>query len=237
MIFLLKISKVEKEFDEIANGEKVWNDMIKSFYVPFHQNVEETEKTSERATGEKYLGEHEGKKVIVRIGRFGPMVQMGATEGEEKPAYASLRAGQRIENITFEEAMDLFKLPRNIGQFEDEDITIAIGRFGPYAKHKGAFYSLKKTDDPMIIVLDRAIEIILEKRKAESEKHIKSFEGTDIQVLNGRWGPYISAGEKNVKIPKDKDPHSLTLEECNQLIKDFKPSAKSKFKKSFAKKS
>jgi len=230
-------AKVEKEFDEIANGEKVWNDMIKSFYVPFHQNVEETEKTSERATGEKYLGEHEGKKVIVRIGRFGPMVQMGATEGEEKPAYVSLRAGQRIENITFEEAMDLFKLPRNIGQFEDEDITIAIGRFGPYAKHKGAFYSLKKTDDPMIIVLDRAIEIILEKRKAESEKHIKSFEGTDIQVLNGRWGPYISAGEKNVKIPKDKDPHSLTLEECNQLIKDFKPSAKSKFKKSFAKKS
>jgi DNA topoisomerase I len=226
-------AKVEKEFDEIAHGQKIWNDMIKSFYVPFHQHVEETIETSERATGERILGSdpQTGKRISVRIGRFGPIVQMGVAEGEEKPQFASLRAGQRIETITLEEALDLFKLPRNVGKFEDEDVIIAVGRFGPYVKHKSAFYSIKKEYDPLTIPLDKAIEIIELKRKADSEKVIKTFpENKDVQVLNGRWGPYIAAGDQNVKIPKDRDPRELTLEDCLELAKNHVP-AKGKFQR------
>lgn len=217
-------ASVEKEFDEIAQGEKIWNQMLSTFYRPFHKNVVLTEKTSERASGERYLGEHNGRKVITRIGKFGPIVQIGATEDEEKPLFASLRHGQRIENITLEEALELFKFPRNIGKFEDEDVTIAIGRFGPYAKHKDKFYSLKKTDDPLTVDLERAIEIIIEKRKIDSEKIIKTFdENKDIRVLNGRWGPYLAVGRKSVKIPKDKDPKTLSLEECIKLAENYQP--------------
>jgi DNA topoisomerase-1 len=229
-------AKVEKEFDEIAQGQKIWNDMIKDFYGPFHKTVEDTAQTSERATGERILGTHpdNGKRISVRIGRYGPIVQIGEAEGEEKPQFASLRAGQRLESITFEDALELFKLPRMIGQYEDADITIAVGRFGPYARHKSAFYSLKKEDDPLTITLDRSIQLIEDKRKADSEKLIKSFAGNDeVQVLNGRWGPYIAVGKLNVKIPKDKDPQSLTLEECLALAKDHKP-AKGKFVKKAA---
>ncbi len=220
-------AKVEKEFDEIAQGLKVWNEMIRNFYTPFHKDVITTETTSERATGERFLGIDpvSGRNVTARIGRFGPIVQMKVDENDEKPQFASLRSGQRLETITLEDALELFKLPRNVGQFEEEDVVISIGRFGPYARHKGAFYSLPKTDDPYTVSLERAIEIIENKRKADIEKVIKLFpENPEVKILNGRWGPYLAFGKKNIKIPKDKEPQSLTLEECIQLEKDFVPS-------------
>ena len=209
-------AKVEREFDEIAQGLKVWTEMIKTFYDPFHENVENTLEHSERASGERYLGEHPktGEKVIVRIGRFGPMAQIGDTEGEEKPRFASLRPNQSIGTITFEEVMDLFKLPRTLGEFEEKVVKANIGRFGPYVQHDGKFVSLKE-DDPMEIDLDRAIELIKQKRIEDEKKIIKKFpEKEDMQLLNGRWGPYLKIGKKNFKLPKDVEPEKLTLEEC-----------------------
>jgi DNA topoisomerase-1 len=230
---------VEKEFDEIALGNLPWPDMIKHFYVPFHKTVEKTIEHSERATGERELGTdpQSGKKVIVRIGRFGPIVQMNNGE-DEKPQYASLRPNQRLDSITLDEALDLFKLPRNIGKYEDADITIAIGRFGPYAKHNNAFYSLQKTDDPYEIGLERAIEIIELKRKTERERIIKVFKHKeeDVQVLNGRWGPYLAIGDNNYKLPKDKEPASLTLADCLHIAENTTPSQKGFKRGRFAKK-
>lgn len=212
---------VEKEFDEIAEGGKKWNKMIELFYKPFHKDVEKTLEHSERASGERFLGKdpQTGKDIIVRIGRFGPIVQIGVAEGDEKPRFASLRKDQRLETITLDQALDLFKLPRRVGMYEDEEMTIAIGRFGPYVKHKSAFYSLRKEDDPMTIDEKRAIEIIEAKRKAEREKLILDFPEYSIQVLNGRWGPYISMGKENFKIPKGTDPSKLTLEQCLEITK------------------
>ncbi|HET6243248.1 MAG: type I DNA topoisomerase [Bacteroidetes bacterium] len=214
-------AKVEKEFDEIAEGQIEWNKMIDSFYKNFHKAVEVTLETSERASGERKLGIDpvSGKPVYARIGRFGPIVQLGESiEGEEKPKYAGLRPNQRLEQISLEDALELFKLPRQIGQFEDNEMTVSIGRFGPYIKHKSAFYSLKKEDDPYSIEQDRAIELIEAKRKADKEKVIKTFDANkEVQILNGRWGPYISIGKNNFKIPKEKEPTSLTLEECLKI--------------------
>ncbi len=224
-------AKVEKEFDEIADGQMKWNQMIKKFYEPFHKDVEITLETSERATGERTLGVDpvSGKPVTARIGRYGPVVQLGSSENEAKPQFASLKPSQRIENMTLEDALELFKLPRSIGEFESSEITVALGRFGPYVKHNNSFYSLKKEDDPLTISLDRGVEIILEKRKVESERLIKGFpENAEVQILNGRWGPYIAVGKKNVKIPKGKEPLTLTLEECLQLAADA-PESKSRF--------
>jgi DNA topoisomerase-1 len=161
------------------------------------------------------------------------LVQIGVAEneGDEKPQFASLRTGQRLETITLEEALDLFKLPRNVGKYEEEDVIISIGRFGPYARHKSAFYSLKKEDDPYTITLERAIQLIEDKRKADRERLIKTFkENTEIQVLNGRWGPYIAHGKENAKVPKDRDPKSLTLAECLELLEN-KPPSKGRFAK------
>ncbi len=230
---------VEKEFDEIALGNLPWPDMIKHFYVPFHETVEKTIEHSERATGERELGTdpQSGKKVIVRIGRFGPIVQMN-NEEDEKPKYASLRPNQRLESITLDEALDLFKLPRNLGKYEDADVTIAIGRFGPYAKHNNAFYSLQKTDDPYEITLDRSIEIIEAKRKAERERVIKVYKHNDedVQILNGRWGPYLTIGDNNYKLPKDKEPSQLTLADCLHIADNTTPSQKGFKRGRFAKK-
>jgi DNA topoisomerase-1 len=226
-------AKVEKEFDEIAEGQMQWNQMIKAFYEPFHKDVELTLENSERATGERPLGVDpvSGKPVIARIGRYGPVVQMGTTENDAKPQFASLKPSQRIENLTLEDALELFKLPRNIGEFEGYDMTAALGRFGPYIKHNNNFFSLKKEDNPLTIVSDRAIELILEKRKVESERLIKSFpENPEVLVLNGRWGPYIAVGKKNVKIPKGVEPLDLTLETCLKLAADA-PESKSRFAK------
>ncbi len=215
---------VEKEFDEIAQGNIKWAKMIKDFYGPFHKTVTETEKNSERATGERILGVDpvSGKQVSARIGKFGPLVQMTNGGEDEKPQYARLRTGQRLETITLEEALDLFKMPRTIGQFEEDDVVIAIGRFGPYARHKGAFYSLTKTDDPYTVELDRAIEIIKNKRQADIERVIKTFRNNEVQVLKGRWGPYLVVDAKNYRLPKGTEAETLTLEDCLEIAKNDK---------------
>lgn len=216
-------ASVEKEFDEIAQGLKDWTKMIRTFYDPFHKDVESTIKTADKATGERELGVHpeNGKKVSVRIGRFGPFVQIGENatdEKDEKPLYASLRTGQSIETITLEDALELFKLPKAVGEYEGKVMKVAIGRFGPYISHNGAFVSLPKEIDPLDVTEDQAIQLIEEKRKKDAEKLIKTFnEDPDVKVLNGRWGPYIEFGKLNVKIPKDKDPKLLTYEECKAL--------------------
>ncbi|HYW96952.1 MAG TPA: topoisomerase C-terminal repeat-containing protein, partial [Bacteroidales bacterium] len=212
-------ASVEEEFDRIAEGELQWTEMIDHFYRPFHQVVDKTEETSERTKGERELGidPKTGKKILVKIGRYGPIAQIGEATDEEKPKFASLQKGQSIETITLEEALDLFKLPRTIGEYEGEEVVIGIGRFGPYVRHKSKFYSLKKgIDDPMKIELPRAVELIEEKREQEKKKHIKKFD--DLEVLNGRYGPYISYQGKNYKIPKSKNPEDLTLEECKEII-------------------
>jgi DNA topoisomerase-1 len=219
---------VEKEFDDIALGKMIWHEMIGKFYNPFHDNVEKTLEHSERSTGERILGEDPktGKVILVRIGRYGPMAQLGETSEDkdaEAPKFASLRPGQHLETISLEEAIDLFKLPRDLGLYEDKKVVVAIGRFGPYVRHDGKFASLKKdVDDPMEIDLPRAIELIEEKRKKDREKFIKSFdEDPEIQILNGRWGPYISYKKENFRLAKDiEDPKALSFEDCMKIIKE-----------------
>ncbi len=219
-------ANVEKEFDDIARGKKIWNKMIGEFYSHFHQRVEDTaqvDRASVQSSKEIGVDPKSGKKVIARLGKYGPIVQIGgeSEDEEDKPKYASLRHGQFIENITLEEALELFKLPRQVGEYEEEEVVAAIGRFGPYLRHKGKFYSLGKEDDPLNVPIERSIEIIDAKRKQDAEKTIKIFEEDEtMQVLNGRYGPYIKAGKKNVKIPKDKTPEDLTYEECKELAEN-----------------
>ena len=217
-------ANVEKQFDEIAQGLTEWTAMIRSFYTPFHNEVESTIKTADKATGVRELGVHpeSGKKVSVRIGRYGPFVQVGDNPTDEdkelKPQYASLRTGQSIETISLDEALELFKLPKKVGVFEDKDMTVAIGRFGPYIRHNSAFYSLPKEIDPLALGEEKAIELILEKRKKDAEKLIKAFdEDPAMKILNGRWGPYIEFGKLNIKMPKGKDQTNLTFDECKAL--------------------
>ncbi|UXP32373.1 type I DNA topoisomerase [Reichenbachiella agarivorans] len=219
-------ANVEKEFDEISNGTKTWNGMIASFYGDFHKQVETTEQIERSEIGttrELGVDPKTGLPIYARLGRFGAMVQMGdlsEDEEAEKPKYASLRKGQFLENITLEDALELFKLPRQVGEFEDKVMTAAIGRFGPYIRHDGKFVSIPKDVDPLQITADEAIDLILAKRKSDAEKFIKAFdENPEVQVLNGRWGPYIKFGKKNVKIPKGKEPESLTYEDCVELEK------------------
>ncbi len=217
-------ANVEKEFDEIAQGKKIWNKTISKFYKPFHKQVEDALETTERISGERLLGKdpETGEKIITRIGRFGPLVQIGENKDDKKPKFASLRKGQSIETITIEEALNLFKLPRTVGKYEENEIIAAIGRFGPYVKHKSDFYSLTKNDDPMTISEQRAIEIIEEKKEKNRKKIIKEFEeNKNIKILNGKYGAYISFEKKNYKIPKDKDPKTLTLSECLKITKEI----------------
>ncbi len=214
-------AKVEKEFDNIAQGNKDWNGFISDFYGDFHSTVEEVkEQKTVRKARELGIDPESGKKVIARMGKFGPMAQIGELieESEEKPRYASLRNGQLIETITLEEALELFKLPRVIGEFENEELIVNVGKYGPYIRHKGKFVSLEDSDDPYTIEKDRAIELIDIKRNADANMIIKTFaENEDIRILNGRYGPYIKAGKKNVRIPKGKKPEELTLSECLEL--------------------
>lgn len=210
---------VEKEFDEIAQGQKVWNKMLEEFYTPFHQTVIKTVETADRQSGERYLGidPQSGKKMFARLARYGAVVQIGEADDEEKK-FASLRAGQSLDTITLEEAFNLFKLPRIVGTFEEKGMKVAIGRFGPYILHDDKFYSLSKEDDPYIIDADKAIELILAKRKADAERIIREFpENPAVRVLKGRWGPYIAVGKLNVKIPKGKIAEALTFVECLTL--------------------
>lgn len=226
-------AKVEKEFDDIAEGKKIWNEMIDKFYQPFHGKVEDAIKNSERSKGERILGTDPktGKEVSVKIGRFGPLAQLGeaTNNGEgEKPQFASLRAGQHLETITLDEALELFKLPRELGEYENKKVTVAIGRFGPYVRHDNKFVSLGKEDDPFSVELDRAIELIETKREKDRKAVIRVFEEEpDLRVLNGRWGPYISYKKKNYKIPKKTNAGELTLEDCMNIINNA-PEPKSK---------
>ncbi len=214
-------ANVEKEFDHIADGKTQWTKSIDKFYKKFHPIVEDTMKNSERQVGERILGVDpvSGRQLSVKIGKFGPLAQIGTAEEEEKPVFASLRRDQSIENITLEDALELFKLPRQIGEFEEKVMTVAIGRFGPYIRHDGSFYSLPKTDDPMEITTERAVEIIEAKREEEKNRLICSLgENGEIQVLNGRFGPYFTCEKVNYKIPKGTDPAALTLEKCRELM-------------------
>jgi DNA topoisomerase-1 len=233
-------ANVEKEFDEIAEGKKKWENMLQEFYGSFHETVVSTTLV-DRSTisSTKELGVHPqtGEKIIARLGRYGPIVQIGETDEEtgKKAKFASLKKGMFIETVTLAEALELFKLPREAGEFEGNVMKVALGRFGPYILHDGKFYTITKEDDPLTVTEQRCIEIIEAKRKAEAEKLIKEFPGNDeVKVLNGRWGPYISAGNKNVKIPKGKDPKELTLEECLELAVNA-PEKKGRFAKKTAK--
>lgn len=229
-------AKVEMEFDEIADGNLVWQKMIDAFYNPFHNSIEQALEISGRKSGERNIGNdpQSGKPVIVKIGRYGPMAQIGDTDSDEKPKYAALRRDQHLETITLEQALELFKLPRDIGEFEGKKVVAAIGRFGPYVRHDSKFYSLKKgVDDPYTVELNRAIELIIEKREAEKNKLISEFETPEgkIQILNGRYGPYITYNEQNFRIPKGKDAkpaNQLNIDDCKLIIEKTpsKPSTK-----------
>ena len=219
-------AKIEGEFDEIAEGKLKWSKMLENFYQPFHETIEHTLETAERAKGERELGFDpvSGKKVIARMGRYGPMVQIGHQDEEEKPKFAKLKASQSIETISFEEAMELFKLPRTLGLFEDEEVTVNIGRFGPYAAHSKKFYSLNKEMDPYTVTLEELTPMIAEKRKAKDERTIKVFEKEKIQLLRGPYGPYIKQGLRNFKLTKEQQEkvEELTIEEVKAIIEELK---------------
>lgn len=217
-------ASVEKQFDEIAEGQLIWNEMIDGFYRPFHLKIEDALNNSERARGERMLGTDPvtGKPVSAKIGRFGPFVQIGeVVEGsDEKPQFASLQKGQSIETISLEEAMKLFDLPRDLGEYENKKVIVGIGRFGPYIRHDGNFVSLKKgVDEPMTVTIERAIELIAEKRENTIKSVLKTFgEDPDIRILEGRWGPYISFKKGNYKIKKGTDINLLTVADCKLII-------------------
>jgi len=224
-------AKVEKEFDEIAQGQLEWNKMIEQFYKPFHSEVEKTTEHAERQSGERVLGVDpvSGKNVYAKVGRFGPFVQLGEGTEEEKPQYAKLRSGLLIETITLDEAMELFKLPRVVGEFEGKEIKASLGRFGPYLLHDGKFISIPKPDDAYTVDEAKAIELIENKRITEANRIVKLFaEDEDLKVLNGRWGAYIAYGKDNYKIPKGTEASSLTYDEVMTIIGADKKSASSK---------
>ena len=228
-------AKVEENFDKIAEGKAKWKDSIGDFYKVFHPIVEETANMRmEHKAGERVLGTDPktGRQVSVKIGRYGAMAQIGTPDEEEKPLFASLQKSQSIETITLEETLELFELPRNLGEFRDKEVIVGVGRFGPYIRHNSKFVSLPKDVDPLEIQLDEAIELIEAKEKKDREKIIKIFDNEpDIQVLNGRYGPYIKYQKSNFKIPKGTDPKELTLEDCKKIIEEGGKDAKAKSKK------
>lgn len=218
-------ANVEEEFDEIAIGQLNWVKMLEKFYFPFHKDVVKTIEESERSTGERVLGmdPKSGKKVIARIGRFGPLVQLGEQDDEEKPKYAKLPKNLSIHTITLEQALNLFELPKVLGKHNGKEVIVNIGKFGPYVLYDGTFASIPKEEDPYSITLERSIELIQNKQNAAQSKIIQHFEKEGIQILNGRYGPYINYNKKNYKVPKDKDPKALTLNEAIEIIgEDFK---------------
>ncbi len=228
-------ANVEEQFDDIAEGKMKWDGMMGSFYKDFHPDIEKASNMRlEHKVGERMLGTHPetGKPVSVKIGRFGPLVQIGDGEGDEKPQFASLQKGQSVQTITLEDALKLFDFPRTLGDYEDKEVTVAIGRFGPYVKHNGKFVSIPKDIAPAAVTLDEAIVLINEKREAESKKTIKIFDNApEMMVLNGRYGPYISFNKSNYKLPKSvTDPASLTYEQAMEIVnsQDSKPKKEKK---------
>lgn len=212
-------AKIEEDFDKVATGKLVWNKLISEFYTPFHSIVEDTLATSKPTNAERLLGvdPKTGKNVYSRLGRFGPLVQIGEADDPDKK-FMSLGKGQLIETITIDQALKLFELPRVVGEYNNQEIICAIGRFGPYIKYEGSFISLGKDNNPYDIDIDKCIEIIDNHKIKEAQKHIKSFPEQDIQLLNGRFGPYIKRGKDNFKIPKNIEPTSLELEDILKII-------------------
>ena len=225
-------AKVEEDFDKIAAGKKVWNNVLESFYRPFHSQVEKTLRESAHKNAERVLGNDPktGKILTVRLGKFGPLVQMGTNDDPEKK-FAGLQKGQLIESITLEEALKLFTLPRKVGQIDGKDVTASSGRFGPYIKYDGKYISIKNMFDPHSITLEQAAAVMEEHNKKEADKHIASFPEHDIEVINGRFGPYIKHGSLNYKIPKGTDARALTADDCLQIISKQSPGSKSRKKK------
>ena len=224
-------ANVEKEFDQIEEGQREWNAMIRDFYQGFHNQVVSTTENSGKFSGEKLLGVDPatGKNVYVKVGRFGPVAQIGDTESEEKPRFAGLKKDMSIDSVTLEEVLKLFDFPRILGEYEGKEITVAVGRFGPYIRHDNKFYSLAKTDNPALVEYDRAVEIINEKRQKDLDNIILTFDqDPDMRVLNGRFGPYIAYKKSNYKIPKGTEPSSLTYEQCMAIVEDPKNAPKKK---------
>lgn len=215
-------ARVEEEFDTIAEGKTAWTGAIGDFYQRFHPEVERaTHERPAQRVGQRILGVQPstGLQVSVSIGRYGPMAQLGTAEDAEKPRFASLQKGQSLETITLEEALALFDLPKNIGEYEGEVMTVAVGRFGPYVRHAGKFYSLPKDTDPLSCTAEQAIEIIREKRESEEKSLLKSFaEDADLSIRTGRFGPYLKYKTDNYKLPKDVDPTSMSYDDCMKLI-------------------
>ena len=235
---------IEKEFDEVAEGNKNWRKVIGAFYKPFHKEVEDVAANSEKTSGERLIGvdPKTGNNIYAKIGRFGPMVQLGETSNEEKPKFASMRKDQRIDEITLQEALVLFEMPRNLGTYDDVEVIVNLGRFGPYIKYGTTNASIPKTEDPYTIELAQCIEIIKNKPSKE-KKVLKSFVDSEIEVLEGMYGPYIKSDGANYKIPKGKKIEELTLEECTKIIEEApkkkttkKGTTKTAAKKSVAKK-
>ena len=224
-------ANVEKEFDQIEEGQREWNAMIRDFYKTFHNQIVSTTENSGKFSGEKLLGVDPatGKNVYVKVGRFGPVAQIGDTESEEKPRFAGLKKDMSIESVTLEEVLKLFDFPRILGEFEGKEIVVAVGRFGPYIRHDNKFYSLAKTDNPALVEYDRAVEIINEKRQKDLDNIILTFDqDPDMRVLNGRFGPYIAYKKTNYKIPKGTEPSTLTYEQCLSIVEDPKNAPKKK---------
>ena len=217
-------AKVENEFDEIAKGNVAWNKEIANFYDGFHPSINDVSTLRlEHKVGERTLGidPKTGLPVMVKIGRYGPLVQMGTADNDTKPRFASLQRGQSIETLTLDEAVKLFELPRNLGEFEGAEVTIGVGHYGPYVKHNGKYASIPKEISPTAISLDEAVALILAQRENEAKKVIKTFdEEPELKVMNGRYGPYIVYKKQNVKIPKGKDAEALTLDECREIVAD-----------------
>jgi len=233
-------AKLEDELDEVSRGEAEWVPLLEKFWKPFSKMVEEKGESVERseASGSRVLGTDptSGKPVSVRLGRYGPFAQIGSAEDEDKPKFASLRGGQSMHTISLEEAIKLFDLPRTVGESKGEPVTVAVGRFGPFAKRGATYASLGKDDDPYTVSFERAVELIDARELAIANRIIKKWDDAGIEVLNGKYGPYITDGNKNGKIPKDRDPASLTLAECQAII-EAAPEAKGRFaKKAAAKK-
>ena len=219
-------ANVEQKFDDIAAGKTEWNKWMKDFDKNFEPEVKEVMNArNEHKAGERELGKDPktGRPVYVKIGRFGPVAQIGSADDKDKPLFAQLPSDKSIETITLEEALELFKLPREVGEFEGTTVTIGAGRFGPYVLHNRKYVAIPKEDDPLTITLERAIELIQEKRSNEEKRHIKTFEEDDkLELLNGRYGPYIAYDGKNYRIPKAKQENveALSYDECMTIIKE-----------------
>lgn len=237
-------AEVEKRFDEVAEGKTEWTKLMQDFYQEFSPLVEKTLNVkSEHKVGERELGTDpkSGKPVFVKIGRFGPVVQIGSADDKEKPRFAQMKQGQSMETITLEEALDLFKLPRTLGEFEGTEVSVGAGRFGPYILHDKKYVSIPAGKDPLSITLDEAVTLIQEKRKAEEERHLKTFsEEPELEILNGRYGPYLAYKGKNYRLPKNlaEKARDLSLDECLEVIKeqDEKPAKTTRSKRTYTKK-